>query len=495
MDLNAARKRINRYLIEQFGKAVSLREVSVERSTSGRVFAGEVFCVTQNHEIPLGSIGISENGEIVREISIDNIVDTIMSFAMTLSQKTKSLEADHDFSLITENDDLSLFPSGNNKEENEELDRFFSEHSNLDVMQRIIGLLSSGAHSDLMNARRLMPRMLVDHEQRGEVLLHMGELEIRLEAPQLGLNYLEAAACEFADRGDVEGLERSVALASRALSEPELKEHLTTTLLEKTMERVTPIDSIEDCPIFSNLSNEQLNAVREASKEIVLDEGETILKEGTPATTAFVIISGILGIDLETPGGESRTVRCCFPGDLVGESCVQGPGATCNATVFTKQKTSLWRFSGEALKALIQEIPLLEERIEESRTLHQLDSFFSMNALTNTLDVRIRDRLLGCITAIRNVIPNEVIETEQSAPKGVYLVARGRLKKELPDGSTRIYDADAFACLRETLHKLPLEGNLVAESRGRLVVFDTDALFELAMNAPPEVSAVLNRLE
>jgi CRP-like cAMP-binding protein len=135
------------------------------------------------------------------------------------------------------------------------------------------------------------------------------------------------------------------------------------------------------------------------------------------------------------------------------------------------------------------------ERLEASRTIHRLDSFFSMNAATLTLDVRVRDRLIGCITAIRQVAPQTIIEQANTDPTGVYLVVRGQLVKRLEGEKERTFGPDAFVCIRETLHKLPLEGDVVAETETQLVVFDTAALFELAMAAPPEVAAVLDRLE
>ena len=217
--------------------------------------------------------------------------------------------------------------------------------------------------------------------------------------------------------------------------------------------------------------------------------------EGAPATRAYVIQEGILGVSLETPGGEKRTVRCCFPGELVGESCVQGEGATCNATVFAQKSCKLWRFEGADLAAAAGEIQDLRARLDASRTIHRLDSFFSMNNATSTLDVRVRDRLIGCITAIRYVREGEVLERTGAVPSAVYLVLTGSLEFRRPGAPPRGYGADAFACLRDTLHKLPLEGEIIVSQSGKLITFDPDALFHLAEAAPPEVIAVLERLE
>ena len=506
MELNAARDTINQYLKAQFGKVTTLREVAVERSTSGRVFVGSVYCVTQKGDIHIGSVGISEEGDIVRPLEPDMLVNALFAAAENSDRRSiVPVEREPEFSLLDDDDlgDLdgapeerpSLLDEDDMELEGDELDQFFSEFNDVGIMGNIIGLLTSGDKADLLKARRLMPQLLVDHEKRGTVLLYMGDLEIRLDEKELGLDYLEAAAREFADVGDVESLSRTVAAASRVLAKDALEEHATHKLLEQTMARQTAIETLEETPLLSGMSEANVEKILQKAETVTVPAGQTILKEGTPATQAFIIMSGILGINLETPGGSARTVRCCFPGELVGESCVQGEGATCNATVFAKQDCTLWRFSGSDLTRLIDEIPELKSRLDTSRTIHRLDSFFSMNEVTNTLHVRVRDRIIGCISAIRHVKEGEIIERRDTQPRGVYLLATGRIEKQFPEDPPRVYPPDSFVCLKETLHKLPLEGDVIAKAPSRLVVFDTDALFELAIGAPPEVVAVLERLE
>ena len=494
MDLENARTTIAQYLTEQFGRVCALREVSVERSTMGRRFVGDVYCVTKQGEVFVGKVGVTEEGEVTRELTTDNLIDALMAVQRDSFPPPSKLE-ETDFSLLDDEGTGDLSALVTEESDDGDINLFFAEFNSTDVMQRIIGLLTSGSREDLLKARQLMPRLLVDHDKRGVVLMYMGELEIRLDDPTLGLNYLEAAACEFADVGDIESLERSVMLTARVLGDDALKEHATSRLLSQTLTRLAPIADLSEASLFLDLSPDDMAQIRSDAERIPMEKNRVILKEGEPATQAFVIESGILGIDLETPGGASRTVRCCFPGELVGESCIEGGGATCNATVFTKQDCVLYRIQGLNLKELTRRIPMIKERLEASRTIHRLDSFFSMNEMTNTLDVRVRDRLIGCITAIRHMDSQTTIEKVDTQPRGVYLVARGTLTKRMEGGGERVYGPDDFACLKETLHQLPMEGDLVATSPVQLVVFDPNALFELAMGAPPEVAAVLDRLE
>jgi CRP-like cAMP-binding protein len=203
-----------------------------------------------------------------------------------------------------------------------------------------------------------------------------------------------------------------------------------------------------------------------------------------------------LAVHLETPGGEGRVVRCCLPGELVGESSLlETERPTCNATITAREASQLWCFDGGALKDVLEEVPDLRARIEAKRTIHRLDSFFSMNEATNTLDVRVRDKLLGCISTIRYARAGEVLESEGALPSTVYLLVTGRIEYQRPKAAVRIYGPDSFVCLKDTLHELPLSGDMVATEPCRLVTFDPDALRRLAVEAPPEVVAVLDRLE
>lgn len=490
MDALSAREIISVFIKETFGRLTELRDVSVERSSSGRVWLGNVYCVTGRGDVHVGGVGVAEDGTICRPLGTDALINALLSVEKDGGLSTETQAGEQDFSVLAA--EISPIASS---EEDSEIDLFFSEFNSSKLMASIIGLLASGDREDLLKARRLMPQLLVDHENRGTVLRYMGELEIRLGEKKLGVAYLEAAACEFADVGDVESLRRTAETASRIPKEPNLNTDAIQRLMEQTLHRLVPIDTLADTPAFRGLDDSARHRMTSLAVLEQYDQGVVILAEGAPATRAYVIQSGILGVSLETPGGGKRTVRCCFPGELVGESCVQDGGPTCNATVFAQKPCTLWRFEGADLKAASSEIQDLRARLDASRTIHRLDSFFSMNNVTGTLDVRVRDRLIGCITAIRYVREGEVLEKSGSLPSAVYLVLTGALAIRRPGGASRIYHPDDFACLRDTMHKLPLESDVTVSQSGKLITFDAESLFNLALAAPPEVIAVLERLE
>jgi CRP-like cAMP-binding protein len=267
-------------------------------------------------------------------------------------------------------------------------------------------------------------------------------------------------------------------------------------LLEQLRRRLLPVTGLKQVPIFSGLDEQNIGRTNAIARLIEVPANEILLKEGEKAVSAFVIKSGVLAIHLETSSGDSRLARCCFPGELVGESSMlEGSAATCNATVKAKSEAVLWQFEGSDLRARANELPELRTRIEAKRAFNRLDSFFSTNEVTDSLDVRVRDKLLGCISSIRHVRAGEVLEPKGRQPESAYLIIDGRIEYVKPGTPPRLYEPDSFAAVSDTLHELPLEGDFIAVEPCRLVSFNSDALRELARKAPPEVISVLERLE
>ncbi len=505
MDSERARELISIYVKEEFGKVLELREVNVARSSSGRIWMGSLYCVTAQGDIEVGSVSVNEDGRIIGGVTADILIGALSQIGSAReslkppedSEQPEPMAAEDDFSEVAElKDELAFGGEDDELDGFDVIDDFFADLDHSDLRSQIIGLLSSGKEEDLLQARELMPQLLVDPDQRGSVLRQMGELELRLGNIGDGLNYLEAAAREFADLASIKSLEHVAEMTARVVSESAFDTHPIKVLLDQTHARMEPVTNLEQVPAFTGLSAEEMFELTGAAEQIKVDEGNEILVEGAPAVLAFVIKSGILSVRLEAPDGGSRIVRCCYPGEFIGESSVlEERGATCNATVTAECETTLWRFWGEQLRELVGEHSSLRERIDAARKVHQLDSFFSMNRATGNLDARVRDRILGCIRAFRHVDASEILGEEGSVPPAVYLIIEGRIEYKRAGNVLRAYDTDAFVGLSDTLHELPLEGDLVAAAPCRLIVFDQTGLKTFAADAPPDVVAVLERLD
>ena len=310
-----ARDIIMAYLKEQFGKLAELREIAIARSSSGRVWVGSVYCPTRWGDIEVGKVGVTENGHITGGLTVDDFADAFSRIRTSLDPLPPSAtQTDFLFGLDEDFSDICpVAPSPRQIEVESEakaLDAFFADITETNLQERIEKLLTSGRPEDLLEARRMMPRLLSNHNQRGQVLKQMGELEFKLGKKGLGLDYLEAAARDFADQADTAALEQLVELAGTVLQPDELRQHRVNMLLEQIRRRLLPVTGLKQVPIFSGLDEQDLSRTSSVARLIEVPANEILLKEGEKAVLAFVVKSGVLAIHLETPGGGSRLARC-----------------------------------------------------------------------------------------------------------------------------------------------------------------------------------------
>jgi CRP-like cAMP-binding protein len=500
MDVEKAREIITSWARAEFGRLLQVRDVAVVRRATGRVWSGEVFCSTREGDVRVGAVSIEESGGIVELVDLDAIVDALVAVRRNATGKPSlppaaaATGAETDFSDLAF-DSVPPAAAAASQIAGDDLESVFDALESSSIQDVANRLIATGEREKLIEARNLLPQLLVSPENRGGVLRQMGELELLLGELDLGVNYLEAAAREFADLADVESLAEIAALTAHVIGPEALETSIVKVLLDRARARLRPIGRIDEAPIFIGLSQEELFNLEGAGAPVALAAGEDLLREGEPAVKAFVVKAGVLSVRLEAPGGGSRIVRSCFPGDFIGESSVLGPaGCTCTATVRAEGATELWRFDGAHLRELIAEYPEIGTRIESARTLHRLDSFLSMHDATAALDVAVRDQLLGSINGIARVRAGDRLNAAGAIPAAIYLVVEGRLEYRLP-GGVRVYGADSFAGLKDSLHELPLEGDMVAAADGVVVRFDPERLRKLAAAATPEVIAVLEKME
>lgn len=485
MDHLRAREILSRIARDSFGRLLELREVQVVRRASGRCFVGHLVCASKLGELRVGHIEIDDSGRITEDFTAEQLIE-----ALKHSDDTSRGAALPTAPSSPEDPFLDDAPT----DPVDELDQFLGALVEPDLRERIGRLTGSEDRAALLQARDLLPRLLTHRQGRGDVLEQMAQLEVRLgEAPQ-ALTYFEAAAREFADVADLASLERVGAASRQLAGEAAWADSNTRALLERAREQQRPLARLADAPIFAGLPPELITALVRAATDLTASPGEELLVEGAEATLAFVIRAGRAAVFLETPGGGSRVVRCCTPGDLLGEASVLGePGATCNATIRAEGPVRLWRFRGADLRALCRDFPELRARFEEERSTHQLDSFFSMKEDADALDARVRDGILACISGIRHVQPGELLVPAGAPPATVFLVVEGAAEHRVEGTPPTRHARDSFVGLHDALHDLAVEGAYVAVEPSSVVAFDGRKLKELAAQAPPELVAALER--
>jgi signal transduction histidine kinase len=115
----------------------------------------------------------------------------------------------------------------------------------------------------------------------------------------------------------------------------------------------TTAEILHGLPYFSDLPQEILSTVCDGSEQVSLDEGTTIIEEGTHSEEMYVVVDGQLKVTKHTPEKEVELARL-GPGEVVGEIALldQAPRT---ATVTTAEPSLLIKVPVEAFEQLLRD--------------------------------------------------------------------------------------------------------------------------------------------
>ncbi len=484
---------IGQYLREHFGRLLQFREIAKIRRAAGILWRAEVVCLSSDGEIPVGRVSVDDSGHVVESISTDQLIAGLRDF-VPVSLEEALLPEEAANPLAEELADFGLDDDLGDSED--EGLGFLLEDTSDETRRRVDAHLEEGTPEGRRAALQLLPRLLTAPETRAAVIAEMAELEADLGNEKVALGYLEASCREFADRSNLEGLERVAALALQLMGEDAFEASPMNTLLAQIKSRIAPVDDFFALDYFRDLDEPRRELLRRSLRRLRLAPGEDLVREGEEALHAYVIESGQFSVILEAPDGSSRAVRCIFPGELVGEAAVlDDGGGRRTATIRADRVSTVWELDGPGLRSMLAEDPSLANGIEKARDLRRVHSFFSMHETMGQLDVQVRDELLSCIRSIGRHSAGEVLIPEQTVPERAFLVAQGAVDCLVGGEVARHYPPDAFAGLRDSIMALATEGRFVVAEDSTLVELDGLKLRALAADAPPAVVAVLERLE
>lgn len=115
------------------------------------------------------------------------------------------------------------------------------------------------------------------------------------------------------------------------------------------------VDALRSVPILRNVDLGKLRLLAFISERVVYREGETLCKQGELGDSAFIILNGSCGIELDLGSGPQE-VAVIKTHDIVGEISI-----LCDiprtATVRAKEETEALSLSKEQLFGLMREFP------------------------------------------------------------------------------------------------------------------------------------------
>lgn len=480
-------KTVSESLRAPFGRLLDVRDVRRVRRVAGDAWTVTVVLGAQSGDLHVADLTVDDSGAISPTLGAEHVIE-----AVKRAENAARLPADPP-------DELADFGGDLGDDEDDEmpgLGMLGEIEEPIDV--RATAAIGRGDPASLREARDLLPRLLADHDNRGRTLLTMAAVELSLDEPMLAKGYLEASAREFADRFDLDALEKAATLALEIVGRDGFSGSPVHTLLEQSRQRLKPFADIFEARSFAGLPMALRGKLEPHLTLRTLAPGETLVNEGDPSRQIFVVKSGLVGVWLEKPEGGSWLVRCCFPGWLLGESSVLGgPDARCMASLRAQRVSEIWICPAEVIRSLMEEDLAFGLRIAETKQLHRIDSFFSMHETMGQLDVQVRDEMLSCIQRLETFTEETLLLPANEIPSSACLVARGSIglyASGNTDKPVGIIEADSFYGVRDAIHRIAPSVAAIARPGTTVAFFEGTRLQKLCERSPENVVAVLERL-
>jgi CRP-like cAMP-binding protein len=120
------------------------------------------------------------------------------------------------------------------------------------------------------------------------------------------------------------------------------------------LRRDAQIDLLQRIPLFAQCAKKDLREIARVSREVDVEAGQVVIREGEPGHEFFVVVDGRLDVSRRRKG----TFASVGPGDFVGEMALLSNKPR-NATVTAATSSRLLKIEDRDFAALIERIPLL----------------------------------------------------------------------------------------------------------------------------------------
>jgi CRP-like cAMP-binding protein len=129
------------------------------------------------------------------------------------------------------------------------------------------------------------------------------------------------------------------------------------------------IQLFSQLPLFKGMTEDQLRLIAFGADRRVIAAGQMLFRQGSPAESAYVIVSGSLQLSAAGSDGIARTESVVGPGTLISELAL----VTLVERKFTavaREDTSIIRITRTLFHRLIEEYPsaarIIENRIRDN---------------------------------------------------------------------------------------------------------------------------------
>jgi small-conductance mechanosensitive channel/CRP-like cAMP-binding protein len=176
---------------------------------------------------------------------------------------------------------------------------------------------------------------------------------------------------EFGSRDRVDGMARDriwFALSRAGIEIPVATQQIRYSRQpapppETTVERADRLAGVLGrVPLFASLDGVELRSLAAAAVEQVFATGETVIRQGDPGTSMYVIEAGRVKVTAVLASGPATPLAELGPGDFFGEMSLV-TGAARSATVTALVETRLIAIDVDALRPVVELRPEIAERL------------------------------------------------------------------------------------------------------------------------------------
>lgn len=115
-------------------------------------------------------------------------------------------------------------------------------------------------------------------------------------------------------------------------------------------------------PLFRHLGSEYVTSLSECASDVRFASGESIFRQGEPADRCYLILQGMVSLEIPSPTEEARTIQTLGPGEVLGWSWLFPP----HRWYFDAQAIEPVRalaLDGECLRAKLDQDPKLGYKV------------------------------------------------------------------------------------------------------------------------------------
>ena len=238
--------------------------------------------------------------------------------------------------------------------------------------------------------------------------------------------------------------------------------------------------------LFQFLPEEHFEQLRALLQEESYEFGDLLVRQGEPADSFYVLISGRARVVKTDQNGNEIVLATLKPGDSFGESALS-EGGTRTATVRCSTAVEALRLGRDDFLQLAEETPELKHHIEMTARYRSLHGFLYEFSNFGRLPVPALRSLVEKLTPVE-VPKGDAIIREGDPPGAMFILQKGRARAFHSHNGTQqnlafYRDGDFFGEL-SILNGSPRAASVEAFSDCRLLALEPDAVRDLKRHYP-----------